>query len=416
MASKKIVITNIRLKEHDLLLCGLMEDDRLIEAHLDRLPSDGDPSASSVNEHILGNIYIGKVQRVVTNLNAAFVEIAPNIPCYLSLKNVNDPVFLKSTSPGRIVQGDEILVQIRRDASRGKAPTLSTNLNFSGRYAVLTTQNQYLSVSAKLDQTAKDHYRKLLANALPEGCGLIVRTNAQYVEDEDILSEINELKQQMDHVVQYAANHTCFSCLYRPPAMYLTCLQGVYAEGLDEIVTDVPSVYEELLRYREKYRDLAAIPLKLYEDECFSLVSLYNLNREMMRATAREVRLKSGGFLVIDPTEAMTVIDVNTGKSASHKEREEHFYQVNREASREIGRQLRLRNLSGIIVIDYIDLHSEEKKEALLRDLAAVVKADPVPVIVHDITALNLVEVTRKKVEKSLSEQIKLLTMPNPLC
>ncbi len=414
--SGKIVITKINFNQTDLLLCGLLEETRLIEARLDSLPADNDMSPdSAIPERILGNIYIGKVQRVVSNLSAAFVEIAPGFPCYLSLEHIADPVMVKSSVPGRIVQDDEIVVQVCREAMGGKAPALTTNLNFSGRYAVLTTGKQKLGLSSKLDGGTREHDRLLLKDAVPAGCGLIVRTNARAASDEELLAEIDLLRGRMEDVLAHARSRTCYSCLYRPDPMYLSYLQGVYTEGLTEIVTDLSTVYEGLRSYCENYRDLAHIPLHFYEDAQFPLASLYNLNREMVRATAREVRLKSGGFLVIEPTEAMTVIDVNTGKSTSAKNREEHFVQINLEASREIALQLRLRNLSGIVIVDFIDLEKEGQKKELLEDLRRHVQADPVPVQVHDITALNLVEITRKKVEKSLSEQIKQLTMKNPL-
>ncbi len=405
--SDKIVITNLQIKNTDLLLTGRMHNTRLIEARLEGESDSG---------RILGNIYIGKVSSVVKNLNAAFVEMGTGTEGYLSLERVNEPFMVKSSSPGRIVQDDELLVQVVRDAAGSKGPTLSTNLNFTGRYAVLTTENRKLGISSKLDSPAREHFKSLLGGSLPDNCGLIVRTNAKNAGDEDLLAEIASLHELMEDVLARAKTRTCFSCLYRPAPAYLSYLQGAYTADLDEIVTDIPSVYEKLHAYCGSFRDLACIPLRLYEDEQLSLASLYNLNREIVRATAREVRLKSGGYLVIDPTEAMTVIDVNTGKSASTADREEHFMRINLEAAKEIALQLRLRNISGIVIVDFIDLDSAEKRRRLLEELKHLTGSDPVPVTVHDITVLNLVEITRKRAEKSLSEQIKLLTMKNPLC
>lgn len=411
------MITKINLRQTDLLLCGLMEDTRLIEARLDHLPSqdEGETAFSAACDRLLGGIFVGKVERVVKNLNAAFVEIAPGLSCYLSLEHVTDPVMITSHSPGRIVQDDELLVQVNREAARGKAPAVSTNLNFSGRYAVLSTENRRLGISSKLDAATRKRFQKLLGSAIPTDCGLIVRTNAKHASDEELLAEICSLHNEMEQVLSHASNRPCFSCLRPPKPVYLTYLQGAYPDDLDEIVTDIPFVYEALSEYREDYRDLSEIPLRFYEDESFPLVSLYNLNREMVRATAREVRLKSGGFLVIEPTEAMTVIDVNTGKSTDGKDKQEHFVKINREASREIILQLRLRNISGIVVVDFIDLDAPKDRLDLLEHLRHLAKSDPIPIQVHDITALNLVEITRKKAEKSLSEQIKQLTINAPL-
>ena len=191
------------------------------------------------------------------------------------------------------------------------------------------------------------------------------------------------------------------------PSGYLSYLQNSYKEGLAEIVTDQPDIYESLSVYCRKYKDLEEIPLRLYQDPMYSLASLYNLNRQIERALQKTVWLKSGGYLVIEPTEALTVIDVNTGKSVLGKNAQRHFMTVNLEASEEIARQIRLRNISGIIIIDYIDLESGKERDRLLEELKRQVKPDPVPVQVHDITSLGLVEVTRKKVEKSLAERLK---------
>ncbi|MCC8141598.1 MAG: ribonuclease E/G [Lachnospiraceae bacterium] len=415
--SRKIVITKINLNRTDLLLCGLMDDNRLIEARLDRLPAQNEKegACSFDSDRLFGGIFIGKVERIVKNLNAAFVEIAPGVSCYLTLERVSDPVMVTSHSPGRIVQDDELLVQVIRDAARGKAPAVSTNLNFTGRYAILSTEKRVLGLSSKFDSATRSRFKKLLSGSLPENCGLIVRTNAKHVTDEEILKEIRSLTNQMDQVLSHAANRSCYSCLSSPKPVFLTYLQGAYLDDLEEVVTDIPLVYEALSCCREDYRDLSEIPLRLYEDDSFPLVSLYNLNREMVRATQREVRLKSGGFLVIEPTEAMTVIDVNTGKSTSGKDKQEHFVKINHEASREIILQLRLRNISGIIVVDFIDLDDPKDRRELLEYIRHLAKSDPIPVQVHDITALNLVEITRKKAEKSLSEQIKQLTINAPL-
>ncbi len=428
--SERIVITKVQINNTDLLLTGRMCDTRLIEARLDSLPEkNGLPSVhGSSGAHgngeermsspysILGSIYIGKVRRVIRNLNAAFVDIGTGTDGYLPLGHVTDPFMVKSCSPVKIVQDDELLVQVVRDAAGSKGPSLSTNLNFSGRYAVITTGNRRLGLSSKLDSAEREHFKSLLGGSLPGDCGLIVRTNAKNAGDDDIRAEIASLHDRMDDVLARAGTRTCFSCLYRPDPTYLSYLHGAYTANLDEIVTDIPSVYEELQAYCGNYRDLADIPLRLYEDEQLSLASLLNLSREIVRATAREVRLKSGGYLLIDPTEAMTVIDVNTGRSTFSSDREEHFMRINLEAAKETALQLRLRNISGIVIVDFIDLDSAGKKRQLLEELRHLTGSDPVPVTVHDITVLNLVEITRKRAEKSLSEQIKQLTMKNPLC
>ncbi|MCD8132770.1 MAG: ribonuclease E/G [Clostridiales bacterium] len=429
--SSKIIITNVNIAEKDVLLCGLIENDLLAEVHLERmnvlpdvdfarkhgnLSETGGGLTTDVGIPVLGNIYVGKVHRVLKNINAAFVETAPGVFCYLPLESVKNPVYVKKTPAKKIAAQDELLVQVQKEAVKTKVPTVSTNLNLTGRYVVLTTENTTIGISSRLDKPARAHYRELLKNCVTGEFGIIVRTNAKNAADEEILSEINQLADQMRHMISCAQNRTCFACVHRAVPKYLAFLRNAHPETLDEIVTDLPQIFDEVSGYCGQYRDMEKIPLRLYDDPMFSLANLYNLNKQMMRATQKNIRLKSGGFLVIEPTEALTVIDVNTGKSISGKDPQKHFRQINLEASKEIARQLRLRNISGIIIIDYIDMESKEDQQELLDFLKKQVRPDPVPVRVHDITSLNLVEVTRKKVEKSLLEQVKSLDVSKKLC
>ncbi|MCD8333627.1 MAG: ribonuclease E/G [Clostridiales bacterium] len=397
----KVVITKADISENKLLLCSLIENDKLTEVRI--LGTDSDTPLPD-----LGNIYVGKVQRVVKNLNAAFVEIAPGMPCYLPLEHVKDPVYVKRNSGKKLLaEGDELLVQVQREAMKTKAPMVSTNLNLPGRDVVITTEKKQLGISSKLSAGTRARWKELLRNTKPERYGVIIRTNAANADEEAVLCELRELTRQMDDMVSHAWNRTCFSCLYRSMPGYLAFLQNTYSAGLAEIVTDQPEIYHEIFAYCAGHEELNRVPLRLYEDLSYPLASLYNLNRQMERALAKTVFLKSGASIVIEPTEAMTVIDVNTAKSVAGKDPQKHFKQVNREAAKEIARQIRLRNLSGIIIVNFIDLDRSEDQEELLSCMREAVQADPVPVTVHDITCLNLVEMTRKKTGKSLAEQVR---------
>ncbi len=407
----KILFTKMHIRTQDFLFCGLIENDRLTEVRLEHFAHCNagvrtGESSDSV-EPVLGNIYVGKVQHVVKNLNAAFVEVAPGIACYLPLEHVSDPVYVKSNSTKKLlVQGDEILVQVQKEAVKTKAPMLSTNLNLTGRYVVLTSGDKKIGISSKLDRQTRMHYRELLENFMCNRYGVIVRTNAKNAADQAVTGELQALRRRMDAIILHAENRTCFSCLYRALPGYLSFIQNSRIEELDEIVTDLPDIYEALSEYCADQEDLCRIPRRLYADDMYSLPALYNLNKQLERALCKTVFLRSGGSIVIEPTEAMTVIDVNTGKSSAGRDPQKHFKQVNKEAACEIARQIRLRNLSGIIIVDFIDLVNQEDQEELLAFLRKQVQSDPIPVQVHDITRLNLIEMTRKKVEKSLAEQV----------
>lgn len=376
---------------------------------------------------ILGNIYIGRVENIVKNLNAAFVKISPEQNCYLSLEDLKHPIFTKKLSEKKaLVAGDELLVQISREALKTKEPAITTNLNLTGTYAVLTTGNRRLSVSSKLSKVQRAHYLELLKKT-DEGTerdyGIIIRTNAAEASDEIVLEEIRGLAARYRQLTETAAHKTCYSLLYQEPASYLKHISDLRQDTLEEIVTDDRGIFEQICekfqipRSALKTSGSVSVPVNLietkehlkihyYEDKAVSLSSLYSVKSGLEDALKERVWLKSGAYLIIQPTEALTVIDVNTGKNVAKKDVQENFLRVNKEAASEIARQLRLRNISGIVVVDFMNLTSEEAESELLSVFRAALKQDPVPTQVIDMTKLGLVEVTRKKVRKSLMESL----------
>lgn len=358
---------------------------------------------------LLNNIYIGKVQKVVGNINAAFVDIGGGRTGYYSLDENKEHLFV-SPSTGKLKAGDEIVVQVSRDAVKTKAPVLTGKLAFTGRYCVLTAGKTGVGFSNKIgDNKYKARVRSMLNEALAEDgdrFGIIVRTNGAGATDEVLLQEYRQLKDMYLKLSKEASCRTCYSCIYRALPGYIAAIRDSYSGTLDGIVTDIPAYYEELKDYLEKYQAEDADKLTLYEDKLLPLSKLYSLDSALEHALNKHVWLKSGGYLVIEPTEAMVVIDVNTGKYSGKKKMQDTICRINMEAADEIGRQLRLRNLSGIILIDFIDMEREEDREMLMRHLGDVVSKDPVKTTVVDMTRLNLVEVTRKKVRKPLYEQV----------
>ena len=358
---------------------------------------------------LLNDIYIGKVQKVVGNINAAFVDIGGGRTGYYSLDENKEHLFVSPTS-GKLKAGDEIVVQVSRDAVKTKAPVLTGKLAFTGRYCVLTAGKTGVGFSNKIgDNKYKARVRSMLNEALAEDgdrFGIIVRTNGAGATDEVLLQEYRQLKDMYLKLSKEASCRTCYSCIYRALPGYIAAIRDSYSGTLDGIVTDIPAYYEELKDYLEEYQAEDADKLTLYEDKLLPLSKLYSLDSALEHALNKHVWLKSGGYLVIEPTEAMVVIDVNTGKYSGKKKMQDTICRINMEAADEIGRQLRLRNLSGIILIDFIDMEREEDREMLMRHLGDVVSKDPVKTTVVDMTRLNLVEVTRKKVRKPLYEQI----------
>ena len=378
---------------------------RLVSARAEKGRIFGLEVCSMEQESIVGNIYIGKVKNIAENIRAAFVEIADGIMCYYSMEEKAEPFFVNAKKNKKIRPGDELLVQVIRDGIRGKLPCVSCNLNFTGRYLVLTSHHEKTGYSGKLKAEEKAMLKEILEPILPEDAGVIVRTNSRNAGKEELYREMDRLKQQLHQVREKAVTRTCFSLLHETIPDYVQSIQNIYSDDLEEIVTDDPVLYSQVRAYLESY-DLPVSGLRLYEDNLLPLQRLYSLETCIKEALSERVWLKSGAFLVIQQTEAFVSIDVNTGRFTGKKELQETFRKINLEAAAEIARQLRLRNLSGMILIDFINLKEESHKEELLAALQRYLNADPVRGNVVDITKLNIVEVTRKKIRKSLAEEL----------
>lgn len=354
---------------------------------------------------ILGNIYIGKVNNIIKNLNSAFVDFGEGQTGYYNLSDNPVSIFSDGHS-GKLKSGDEIVVQVEKEAVKAKEPVLTANLNFTGRYAVLTAAKNTIGFSSKiLDKGWKDALRPKLEALVTEQAGVIVRTNA-YRHEEELLKEVGLLLDTCRHVVETAKYRSCFSLLYEAEPEYLKSLQGCPEGTLTELVTDQKDVLYHLENYLALHNPGKTVKLRFYDDPMLSLTKLYSLETVLEQACQKRVWLKSGGYLIIEYTEAMTVIDVNTGKYSGRKSKEEAIRLTNLEAASEIARQLRLRNVSGIIIVDFIDMKSESDRELLLSAMRDAVKRDPVKTTVVDMTPLNLVELTRKKAKKPLWEQL----------
>ncbi len=234
----------------------------------------------------------------------------------------------------------------------------------------------------------------------------MVRTQAASYNSHELTAAFQSLKEELFTLFHTATHRTCFSCLKEPASIWENVFDRlVYPYEFQEIVTDDKTIYEQLIPYVT-----AKLPhktLRFYEDTAFSLTKLYSLDSKMDTALNARVWLKSGAYLIIEPTEALTVIDVNSGKYEGKKAPIQFSYQVNKEAAREIALQLRLRNLSGIIVVDFINMDSSAMQEELLSYLRTLVKEDRQKTLVVDITPLGLVEITRKKSSKPLAEQLR---------
>lgn len=392
--NNKLIIT----KQDNQIISAIYEGNDMVQVNIDHRESIS----------ILGNIYIGKVKNIVKNINAAFIEIGDGKMCYLSLEENLYPIYIRPKQNDKLVVGDELLVQISKEDIKTKAPVVTTNINFTGKYVVLIHGRSMIGISSKIeDEDERKRLKKLVRGFKEDSYGFIVRTNAVHMNEERIHEEIMFLKKQYEELKQYGIHKSLFSLLYQTPAGYICDIRDGYADRIDEIVTDDLEIYKNIKEYLENYQKEDLEKLHLYKDDMISLKNLYSINTKLEKGLNEKVWLKSGATLIIQPTEALTVIDVNTGKAISGKKNvEDTFFKVNMEAAQEIAKQIRLRNLSGIIIIDFIDMSKQEYKVKLMKVLEELFRKDPVKTTLVDMTALNLVEVTRKKVRKPLYEQI----------
>lgn len=400
----KLVIT----KNENRIISAFFEGKDMVQVSVNK------PEETS----ILGNIYLGKVKNIVKNINAAFIEIADGRMCYYSMAENRYPIMTGNQAEQvgderlkeiKLKIGDELLVQVVKEDVKTKAPVVSANLNFTGKYAALTYGRSAAGVSAKIKEDKERNRLKVIARKYEHrDYGYILRTNAANVPEENIVAEMNKLKEAYENIRNFGVHKSCFSLIYKTQPNYICDIRDGYAENVDEFITDDKELYDNIREYLEQYQSEDKEKLRFYDDPLLSLSNLYGIHDKLNDAIKSMVWLKSGGSLVIQPTEALTVIDVNTGKAIAGKKKvQETFLKVNREAAKEIAKQIRLRNLSGIIVIDFIDLDLKKDQELLMQELDGYLKQDPVKTTLVDMTALGLVELTRKKVRKPLHEQVR---------
>lgn len=392
--NRKVVITKLNNK----IITTVFENEDAVEIHC--------ANEIQGKEGELGNIYIGKVKNIVGNIGAAFIEIAKGVECYYAMEENPAPIFTNKIGKKPLCIGDELLVQISKEAVKTKMPTVTSKLSFTGKYAVLTSGDTRIGASAKLPKEDRERLTMLAKEYASEEYGIIMRTNAKDADTAILKAEIEGLILDYHEVVKSGETRTCFSCLKKAPREYLTDLKNINQNGLTDIIIEEKALYEETRAYLKENQPEDMAKLRLYEDKLLPLHKLYSIEKHLENALKARVWLKSGAYLVIQPTEALTVIDVNTGKCIDKKRNHKAYLTINEEAARETARQIRLRNLTGIILIDFINMSEPEYMEELLAFFGQELKKDPIATTLVDVTKLQLVEVTRKKIRKPLHEVI----------
>lgn len=390
----KSILMNIVPEETRI---AVVEDQKLLFIEVER----------SSHSHLVGNVYKGHVQNVLPGMQAAFVDIGGDKNAFLYIGDGMPREVIQTLSQqAKIHIGQNLPIQIIKDSVGSKGPRATVHLSLPGRNVVLMPTAAYIGISRRIeDESERTRLRKIAENICPPGMGLIIRTVAAGQSMEALTKDVNYLTRLWESLKARNKLATAPALLYRDADLVIRMVRDSFTEEIDEMLIDNAETYQrviELLRYTSPE---LLDRIKLYRDKT-PIFRTYHVDEEMKRIGDREVSLASGGFIVIDKTEALTVIDVNTGKFVGRANLADTVYRINLEAAAEIMKQIRLRDIGGIILIDFIDMEKEEQKETLLTFMRARVKDDRMKTNIVDITSLGLVEITRKKARQNFESII----------
>ena len=379
---------------------GVLEDGVLAEHFVSKTQQDS----------LIGNVYLGKVQNVLPSMEAAFVDIGRGRNAVLYAGEVNWDVTGLDGAPRKIENalkpGDSVLVQVTKDPIGHKGARLTSQVSLPGRFLVYVPGGSMTGISRKLPDTERARLKKILKDKLPEGAGVIVRTAAEGASEEELTHDINRLRAQWEEIQEKANSRKVLApeMLYQEPDLMIKTVRDVFNEDFTAMIVQGENAWDSIEAYVTYVAPDLVSRLQQWDGED-DLFDHYRINEQLAKALDRKVYLPSGGSLVIDRTEAMTVVDVNTGKfTGSGGNLEETVTKNNLEAAEEIVRQLRLRDIGGIIVIDFIDMVLESNRDLVLRRLIECLGRDRTKHQVAEVTSLGLVQMTRKRLGTGLLE------------
>ncbi len=351
-----------------------------------------------------GGIYLGKVEDVLPGMQAAFVNIGEKRNAFIHLKDLLPKIDVKTTNPDEIInnsnirdvikKGSTLLIQVKRDQTNKKGARISTHISIPTRFLVFMPDTNIVTISQKIEkEKEKNRLLEIIRKNLPDGCGCIIRTSAEGKKEEDIITDIKQVEKLWNQIKNKAKKEN-------PNAPVLICknqgiiekvLTDMMDQNVERIVVDNKRIYEKVSQFVLDSK----IKVELSET---SVMEMYDIEKQLDKANNRRLWLKCGGYITIDKTEALTAIDVNSGKYIGKDSFEKTIFTVNREASVEIAKQLRLRDIDGIIIIDYIDMKEEKNKEEIIKTLEENLKHDRSKTQILGFSKLNLLEMTRKHV------------------
>ena len=383
-------------KEEKNKQIALVENGKLIEIYEEN-------EQGNDNE---GNIYVGVVKDILPGMQSAFVDIGTDKNSFIHLKDILPQVDQKKEIRSNIEQdikkvikqNDKLLIQVKKDSNAKKGARISTHISISGRFSILMPNTEIITVSQKIeDQNEKERLMQTVKSILPKNMGVVIRTAALKKNKEEIQKDIKMLLEEWEKIQLKAQN-----CKLGPELLYkhLDTVEKLIIDlvdkKIDRIICNDEEEYSKLSVMLEKYGMEKEIKINLNKEE--NVMKIYEIDKQKEKIQSRKIWLNCGGFITIDPTEALTAIDVNTGKFMGKSSLEETVYKVNYEATIEIAKQLRLRDIGGIIIIDYIDMHKQENKQKIEKLLKNELKNDRAKTQVEGFTKLDLMELTRKHI------------------
>ncbi len=389
---------------------AVIENGAVQELHMERALERG----------LVGNIYLGKVARVLPGMQSAFIDIGLERAAFLHVADVwqrnpegEPPAFAKNGSGAppvpierQVFEGQALLVQVIKDPIGTKGARLSTQISVAGRQLVFLPQDDHIGVSQKIPPDQRDALRSRVKALVGQaGGGFILRTNAEDASDAELAEDVNYLRKTWLRIKAGASREPPKTLLHQDLNLLQRVLRDLVGDETQSIRIDSNEQYQALVAFAQEFMPAAALKLQLYKGER-PIFDLYNVDEETTKALGRRVDLKSGGYLMIDQTEALTTVDVNTGGFVGARNFDDTIFKTNLEAAGAIARQLRLRNLGGIVIADFIDMSRDDHREAVLAEFRKQLARDRVKTMVGTFSPLGLVEMTRKRTRESLEHML----------
>ena len=386
-------------KEDDKKDIALLEDGRLLEYYMEE-------ENSNRNE---GNIYVGVVKNVIKGMQAAFVDIGTEKNSFIHLKDILDKIDEKNlenitTNNDKInisdviKEGQRLLVQVKKDSNLQKGARVSTHINLPSKYIALMPNTDIITVSQKIeDKKEQERLIKLVKENLSPENGAIIRTSAAG-KNQEIIEDIKNVEKRWKEIQAKFENNKAIKpkLIAKANGIFEKMIIDLPEKSVKKITLNSKEEYNNIMQFNKMNNYLSGIDIVLKENE--DILDIYDVKKEVSKLENRKIWLKCGGFITIDKTEALTAIDVNTGKYTGNKSVEDTVFKVNKEATVEIAKQLRLRDIGGIIIIDYIDMKNEKNKEEIQTLLEEKLKLDRTKTQVEGFTKLDLMELTRKHI------------------